>query len=418
MERERELRALREEVARLRAQLAGAHEDRAGRRAALNLMEDAIIARGEAEAASRAKDEFLAVVSHELRTPLAAITLWARALQTAEPADRKRAIASIEQSADCQSRLIDDILDLSRLGSGRLTLAREATDLRSVVDDAIEAVKPLAAPKSITITTGIDADLGYAVLDATRLTQVLWNLLTNAIKFAFDGGHVRVAARRHGESLEIDVVDDGEGISADFLPFVFERFRQADMGASREHVGLGIGLSLVKELVELHGGRVVAESEGLRRGATFRVVLPCVEPRKAERSAVRASDERSLEAVRVLLVEDDASTREALTWTLEHAGAVVCAVANGRDALDAIDRADVLVCDVGLPGMSGVEVARRAVASFRERGLRPIPSCAISAHTRDADRRGAIDAGFDIFLRKPVSPDQLIEAVADLRAML
>ncbi len=420
MDREHELLALRREVTELRAKLVGAREDRASRRAALNLMEDAIAAHGEAEAASRAKDEFLAVVSHELRTPLAAITLWARALRTgfAEASDLERAIASIEQSADSQSRLIDDILDLSRLGSGKLTLTREPTDVRRVIDAAVQAVNPLAAAKRITLTKEIDASVGRLVLDAGRLTQVLWNLFTNAIKFTPEGGRVRIIARTSDRVLEIDVIDDGEGISAAFIPHVFERFQQADMGSSRRRLGLGIGLTLAKELVELHGGTIEATSAGLGRGATFHVVVPRVDPASDADAEKHAAPQPSLTDLRILLVEDDPSTREAMAWTLRHAGAIVRSVANARDALAALDQAEVLVSDIGLPEVSGVELVARIVESCRERGVRPLPSCAVSAHTRDTDRRVAIDAGFDIFLGKPVSAEHLIEAVADLRAML
>jgi signal transduction histidine kinase/CheY-like chemotaxis protein len=397
-DRERaELDALREEVGRLRAEL-GARRDE--RRAALNLMEDALEARREAEAASGAKDEFLAIVGHELRTPLTAIVLWAQALRhgLVDAREVPHAIAALEQSADCQARLIDDLLDLSRLSSGKLALARESADVAAIVSAAIEAVRPLATAKRIALHTEIDPNLGTASLDGTRLTQVLWNLLTNAIKFTLDDGLVRVSVRKRDGKLEIDVVDDGEGIPAEFLPHVFDKFRQADMRMDRSHMGLGIGLTLSKELVELHGGTIEARSEGIGRGAELRVVVPWIA------AAAAAKPKRDLELV-------DAHA-------LERAGAKVTAVASAVAALGQLHHIDVLVSDLALPGMSGLELVARASASCKARGSRALPSCAISAHTRDADRKGAIDAGFDIFLPKPVTPARLIEAVADLRAML
>jgi signal transduction histidine kinase len=419
-DRERaELDALREEVGRLRAELGTRRDER---RAALNLMEDALEARREAEAASGAKDEFLAIVGHELRTPLTAIVLWAQALRhgLVDAREVPHAIAALEQSADCQARLIDDLLDLSRLASGKLALAREPTDVAAIVSAAIEAVRPLATAKRIALQTEIDPSLGTTSLDGTRLTQVLWNLLTNAIKFTLDGGGVRVSARRRDGKLEIEVVDDGEGIPAEFLPHVFDKFRQADMRMDRSHMGLGIGLTLSKELVELHGGTIEARSEGIGRGAELRVVVPWIAAAAAAKPKreLELVDAHALGDVRVLLVEDEASTRDAMTWTLERAGAKVTAVASAVAALAQLHRIDVLVSDLALPGMSGLELVARASASCQARGSRALPSCAISAHTREADRKGAIDAGFDIFLPKPVTPARLIEAVADLRAML
>ena len=419
-----ELLALREEVALLRAKLAEAHagmmENLETRRAALNLMEDAVAARREAEAASSAKDEFLAIIGHELRTPLTAIVLWTRALRAdASPETIVHAVTAIEQSAECQARLIDDLLDLSRLASGHLALARRATDVDALVAAAIEAVRPLAAAKQIALTDEVEPNLGVAVLDGTRVTQVVWNLLTNAIKFTPDKGNVRVRVRKVGGALEIVIADDGEGISPEFLPHVFEKFRQADMGTNREHMGLGIGLTLAKDLIELHGGTIDAESAGLGHGARFTVKVPWIAARSVQ---VTQTGQRyavpALEQVRVLLVEDDPGTRSAMKWTLERAGAVVSAVGNANDALARLDQSDVLVSDLGLPDVSGIELVARVAESCRERGARPPPACAISAHTRDVDRRSAIDAGFDMFLPKPVAPDHLIEAVADLRAML
>jgi len=290
----------------------------------------------------------------------------------------------------------------------------------ALVAAAIEAVKPLATAKKLELVDDIEPKLGAAMLDGTRLTQVVWNLLTNAIKFTPDRGRVCASVRKRDRVLEIEIADTGEGIAPHFLPHVFEKFRQADMKASREHMGLGIGLTLAKDLVELHGGTVEAKSAGLGEGATFTVKLPWVEARRGLEAASHVVPYAipALESVRVLLVEDDPSTRSAMKWTLERAGARVAAVGSAIEALATLDQADVLVSDLALPGMSGVELVVRVAESCRERGAKPPPACAISAHTRDVDRRSAIDAGFDIFLPKPVAPDHLIEAVADLRAML
>lgn len=391
---------------------------------ARTLLAQASAARAEAEAANSAKDEFLATVSHELRTPLAPLLLWARALRSATvPSEHwSRAIEVIAESAESQSRLIEDLLDLSRLRSGKLELFPSIADVRAIANEAIETVRPLATAKTIQLSTAIEGDVGFAVLDGTRFKQVLWNLLTNAVKYTPEGGSVTLRASRPSGKIDVEVVDTGEGIAPEFLPYAFDKFRQADMRETRQHRGLGIGLALAKQLVELHGGTIEAHSEGRGRGATFRVRLPWVDLPTvlADGSAPTIDDgvaDTPLEDARVLIVEDDANTRDAMQWTLERAGAKVTAVANARQGLAALDgkaEVDVIVSDLGLPEISGLEFIERVIALYRAGARQPPSSCAVSAHARDVDRRGAFAAGFDAHLSKPVSPERLVQAVVEL----
>jgi PAS domain S-box-containing protein len=395
-----------------------------------DLLAAATTAQADAERANTAKDEFLATLSHELRTPLAAILLWAAALKSGAvpPEELEHALDAIVQSAESQSRLVEDLLDLSRLASGKVALSPIGTAVEAVAQAAIDVVRPLAQAKAITLEVDIPGDLGMPVLDAARFKQVLWNLLSNATKFTEEGGRVGLRLRREGGCLQAEVSDTGVGIAPEFMPHVFERFRQADMGETRQHSGLGIGLALSRHLVELQGGTIEAHSPGVGQGALFVVRLPWVEGGGASRSvslngaAKAPASKPSLAGVTVLLVEDDASTREAMERTLAHAGASVVPVPSSDQALGVLDAPreagpapDVMICDIGLPGMSGHELLETIVQRCRARGQRPLPACAVSAHARDIDRQRALAAGFDLYLIKPVGPDQLIEAVEDLR---
>lgn len=388
-------------------------------------------AHAEAERANRAKDEFLATLSHELRTPLAAILLWSGLLRSgAVPIhELGRAIDAIVQSAESQSRLIEDLLDLSRLTSGKLHLAPSNVDVGRVGHAAIDIVRPVARAKRVTLEVDVPGDLGIAVLDAARLRQILWNLLSNATKFTPEGGTVTLRLRRQGAFLETEVHDTGEGIAPEFMPHIFERFRQADMAETRQHVGLGIGLALSRQLVELHGGTIHAHSEGPGRGATFRVRVPWVEPGahaqtdSGAAAAPVASAISKLRGLTVLLVEDDPNTLAAMACTLERAGARVVAVRCAAEALTALDAAGdhdgpaIIVSDLGLPGISGYELIERIAQRCRARGQKPPLACAVSAHARDIDRERAFKAGFDVYLAKPVMPERLVGAVEELRAM-
>jgi signal transduction histidine kinase/PAS domain-containing protein/ActR/RegA family two-component response regulator len=382
-------------------------------------------ARAQAEAANQAKDAFLATLSHELRTPLAAILLWAGALRSgAVPLqDLSRAIDAIVKSAESQSRLIEDLLDLSRLASGKLALGCSVVDVRAAAQAALDMVKPQASGKNLVLTAEL-GDECVAVLDGTRLEQVLWNLLSNATKFTPSGGAVGLRLRAdEARGIELEVSDTGEGIAPEFLPHLFEKFSQYDMGETRQHMGLGIGLALARQLVELHGGSIEAESAGLGRGALFRVRLPWRRPAPvvcaatAPVAAAAALDAAPLRRLRVLLVDDDAITRQAMCWTLTRAGASVVDVGTAEEALVALgsgEGADVIVSDLGLPVVSGLALIRRVVQDARREGRRTPPACAVSAHARDVDRRRAIEAGFDMYITKPVSAERLVEAVSDL----
>jgi PAS domain S-box-containing protein len=396
-----------------------------------DLLSAVTAAHAEAERANRAKDEFLATLSHELRTPLAAILLWASALRSgAAPAtELARAAHAIVESAESQSRLIEDLLDLSRLTSGKLRLAPAPVLIEEVARSALDVVRPSARAKLISLEGDIPDDLGRCLLDAARFKQILWNLLSNATKFTPERGRVTLRLRRRAVALEAEVSDNGIGIDPTFMPHVFERFRQADMGETRRHAGLGIGLALTRHLVELQGGTIEAVSAGHGQGALFRVCLPWLPaPEDAPATAIAkasAPDVASLVGVTVLLVEDDAHTRDAMARTLVHAGARVVAVGSSAEALRVVEHAEgaprrapapnVIVCDLGLPDMSGLALLERVVRRCRERGKRCLPALAVSAHAREVDRQRAMDAGFDLYLTKPVAPERLVEAVEDLR---
>lgn len=389
------------------------------------LFAEALAARAEAEAASRSKDEFLTTVNHELRTPLAAILLWARALRTGlGPADNARAIEAITQSANSQSQLIEDLVELSRLTSGRFTLSTSAVDLAAVVADAVDMLQPMMAAKSIVLDVQIEPTSIVAAIDPRRVKQVLGNLLSNAAKFTPSGGAVRLVVHARDARIDIELTDTGDGIAAEFLPHVFERYRQADMSDTRRHGGLGIGLAITKQLVELHGGTIDAHSEGVGRGASFHIRLPWnkLEGSAAADGGAVAHSGRGLplDGVHVLLVESDPNTRNAMQCILSRAGAHVTPVSTGGEALKDLQDSgtpDIIISELGLPDGSGFELMGRIVEFYREHGHPAPPSCAVSSHTGVRDRRLAILSGFDMFLAKPVTPEMLVEAVIDLRAL-
>jgi PAS domain S-box-containing protein len=377
-------------------------------------------AREEAENANRMKDEFLAMLSHELRTPLSAIAGWAHILREGglEPADATRAIEVIDRNARVQGQLISDILDVSRIISGKLRLEKKSVPAASVVEAAIDTVRPAATAKQVRLEASLEPDAGLVYADPDRLQQVVWNLLTNAIKFTPEGGLVSLCLRRAGSQTEIVVRDTGEGISPEFAPHVFERFRQADSSTTRPHGGLGLGLAIVRHLVEAHGGTVVAESAGKGQGASFTVRLPRHEAGAAEAepvgtAPVEAPPLRSLEHVRVLLVDDDPDTRGMMETVLSQRGAQVTAASSAAEALACVDREtpDVLLSDIGMPGMDGYALIRE----LRERpGARAIPAAALTAYAHADDRGQAIAAGYQLHIAKPVEPAELVAVVASL----
>jgi signal transduction histidine kinase/DNA-binding response OmpR family regulator len=389
-----------------------------------SLLQSERAARGEAERLSAIKDEFLATLSHELRTPLNAILGWAQILagRNARSDDLQRGAEAIYRNARAQAMLIEDLLDMSRITSGKLRLDVQTVAPMSFIEAATEAVRPAAEAKNIRIEMIVDPLAGPVSGDAGRLQQVVWNLLSNAIKYTPKGGKVQVLLERINSHIEISVADTGIGIAADFLPYVFERFRQADASTTRRFGGLGLGLAIVKHLVELHGGTVQARSAGADQGATFTVCLPLSvlhRPAEAERVHPRASagepvDVRSvdLSGLRVLVVDDDRDARELIEHALSDCGAEVLSVDSGAEALRVIEglRPQLLISDIGMPNMDGYELLKR-VRALPEviAGLRPI---ALTAFARTEDRTRAMLAGFHMHLSKPVEPAELIATVA------
>jgi len=387
-------------------------------------------ARRDAETASALKDQFLMTVSHELRTPLTAIYGWARMLVAGTMNEHQRgsALQTIERNARAQMHIIDDLLDVSRVMGGKLRLDIEPIDVGRVVRDAVETVRPAAQAKGIGIDVRIDPAVGRVGADRERLQQVVWNLLSNAVKFTAAGGRVLAAVHADGSDVEIEVTDNGEGIAEDFLPYVFDRFRQQDAGSKRRYGGLGLGLAIVKNLVEMHGGSVVATSDGEGHGAMFRVRLPArlglAAPLRA--SAAMLSDEgstadepRRLDGLRVLIVDDELETRELFTTILEAAGATVACAESTREALAALrgDWPDVLVADIEMPEEDGYALAREARIIAHERGT-TFHAIAVTAYSRPEDHARSLAAGFAQHLRKPIDPSTLVTAVGDLEPAL
>jgi CheY-like chemotaxis protein len=372
-----------------------------------------------AEDANHAKDEFIAVVSHELRTPLNTIRLWTRMLANEKlPAkDRADGVQMINRAAIAQQQVIDDLFDVSRIASGKLRLASHETLLPSVVKSAVEAVEPVASARGIRLSARIANDLGVVRADPGRLQQVIWNLLSNAVKFTPQGGNVTVAARRDGAMVTIEVVDTGVGIKREFLPHVFDRFRQAEVGTARAHRGLGLGLAIAKQIVEMHGGNISVSSEGDGKGSTFRVELPLpVSAGIEDTGEVRMLDlGNSLAEVDILVVEDETNAREVMQKLLQQRGAKVRAVESVAEAREAIEmrRPRLIISDIGLPGEDGYAFMREIRAQDPKR---QIAALAVTAFARPEDRQQALAAGFDEHLPKPVDPDKLLELAAKLAA--
>ena len=376
----------------------------------------------EAERANRLKDEFLATVSHELRTPLNAVLGWARMLISKE-LNQERAthgIATIERNASALAHIIDDLLDVSRIVAGTLHLVHYPVDLAAVTQAAVNTVRPLAAAKSIQLQFAPDPSSTEVVSgDAGRLEQVVVNLLSNAIKFTPENGRVDVSIKRAGPNLELAVEDTGEGISAAFLPHMFDRFRQADGATSRRHTGLGLGLAIVRQLVALHGGTVSADSSGPGKGAKFTVRLPIVTSPRVRELRLRSDDDRPapplerLDGLHVLFVEDSADGRELMSILIEQAGAKVTAVASVKEAFQALEslQPDALVSDIGLPDEDGYALIRRLRSREAERGGF-LPAVALTGFVRPEDRARVLAAGFQLHVPKPINPAELMAAIA------
>jgi CheY-like chemotaxis protein/two-component sensor histidine kinase len=385
----------------------------------------------EAEA-GRIKDEFLANVSHELRGPLSSIGTWAHVLSSpqTDPATQRQAIAAIERSVKAGARLIDDLLDLSRVLAGKLNLSLRLVDLAPIVEAAVETAHPAAAAKEIDLQVARDPGPFFVLGDADRLQQIAWNLLSNAVKFTPRRGQVRVAIARDGSLWKLQVSDTGQGLDPEFVPHVFERFRQAENSPSRRHSGLGLGLAIVRQLAELHGGQVAAASEGLGKGAVFTVHLPV--PALLVTPSAQAPPETTLltafeselspdalKGRRVLLVDDDPDAREALMAVLGYYGAEVRSASNVLEALEAfvLRPPDVLVSDLAMPEQDGFDLIRLIRALPATDGGR-VPAIALSAFASHRDRERALAAGFDAHVPKPAEPAQLVGTLLALSGPL
>jgi len=389
--------------------------------------EEAEEARRQAEAANRAKDVFLATLSHELRTPLTAVLGWARILRTMK-IDEEMAhhgLQIIERNAESQNQLIQDLLDVSRIITGKLRLDVRPVELIPIIGAALDSVQQAIDAKTIEVEVEFGTESDVVRGDPDRLQQVVWNLLSNAIKFTSKGGSIGVRLERHGSDVQIKVSDTGQGISPEFLPHVFERFRQEDGSTTRAHGGLGLGLAVVRHLVEQHGGTVSAESAGEEQGSTFTVNLPIIAVSertmeagsKADQVAIQAQLNGSelLKGVCVLLVDDQPDARELLSLVLTHAGAETTAAASSEVALEMLvqHRFDVLVSDIGMPDEDGFTLINRIRSLSTEEGG-SIPAVALTAYATDEDRTRVLAAGFGEHLSKPVEPTELIAIVASL----
>lgn len=390
---------------------------------------EAEIARAEAEKLNQLKDEFLSIVSHELRTPLNAILGWSHLLRRkkVDPATLNRALETIERNTRAQVQLIDDLLDISRIATGKIRLNVQSVELLPVIEAAIDTVRLAADAKNIRLQSVLDSAVGPVLGDPERLQQIVWNLLSNAIKFTPKHGRVQVYLQQINSHVEIVVADTGQGISAEFLPYVFERFRQGDSSITRSFGGLGLGLAIVRQLVELHGGTVHAESPGEGKGATFTVKLPlmavearAIEPERAHlagRDGDTFESSPRLDGLRILVVDDDADTRDLLTHTLEAFGAKVMAATSADEAISALTESsipmDILISDIGMPDEDGYALLRRVRALEPENGGK-IPAIALTAYARTQDRRATLLDGFQSHVAKPVEPAELIAVIANL----
>jgi PAS domain S-box-containing protein len=380
-------------------------------------------ARERAEAASRAKDEFVAMISHEIRSPLNAIMGWSQMLRqgTLDQTATKNALESIERNARAQAQLVSDLLDISRVITGKLRINARPVDITTALDSALEAIRPAADARQITIAVEREPYATVVTGDTDRLQQVFWNLLSNAVKFTPRNGRVEIKIARSDSQLGITVSDTGAGISPEFLPFIFERFTQADTTTARKHAGLGLGLAIVRHIVELHGGTISAESEGVGKGTSFHISLPVRALRRQEvappgpRGAVNAlTEEITLDDVRVLIVDDEAETRDLLKIMLASHGAEVMTSASAAEALPQMDawKPDVLVSDIGMPVLDGYAFIKRVRAL--DSAQRKIPAIALTAYARAEDRMRALAAGFQMHVPKPVEASELVMVIASL----
>ena len=367
---------------------------------------------------NRLKDEFLATLSHELRTPLNVILGWTRMLLAdhLSAAERQHALELIDRNAHAQAQLVNDLVDMSRMTTGKLRLELESLPLVPVLEAALESVRPAAQAKGLHVETSWEVGDTNVHADATRLQQVLWNLLSNAIKFTPKGGRIAVTVTQAENRIRIEVADSGIGIDPAFLPHVFDRFRQADSGTTRQYGGLGLGLAIVHDLVDLHGGSVEVHSPGVGRGATFIVTLRASSaPARPHERRRNSRNTTTLAGYCVMLVEDHEDSRELLVQTLRNSGAVVVAYGASQEAFAALDqvRPSVIVADIGLPGEDGYSFIRR-VRAHSAAAIQSIPAIAVTAYTTASDRTQALALGFQRHLAKPIDPVHLVEAIHEL----
>lgn len=396
------------------------------------LLESERTARSEAERASHLKDEFLLTLSHELRTPLNAILGWSQLLRKGamDAAKVAHGLDTIERNVRVQAQLIDDLLDMSRIISGKIRLNVQRVELGSVVEAAVETVRLSAEAKEIRLQQVLDPLTGIVSGDPARLQQIVWNLLSNAIKFTPKGGRVQVVLERVNSHLEISVIDTGQGIKPEFLPHVFDRFRQADASITRNHGGLGLGLSIARSLTELHGGSIRVKSAGENKGATFIVSLPLVvvHPEEVEldgfdwngRISISGEyQEPALDGVKVLVVDDEPDARELIRLVLEGCNAEVVTAASAQEALEVLkhDKPHVLISDIGMPQEDGYQFIRKVRTLDPDRGGM-IPAVALTAYARAEDRKRALLSGYQMHISKPVEPSELIAVVSSLTSLM
>jgi PAS domain S-box-containing protein len=395
------------------------------------LLQQEKTARAEAEVANRMKDEFLATISHELRTPLTSILGWARIGASGSLSKRqaRHAMEVIEKSAQSQTRLVDEILDTSRIITGSIKLDAKPVEIERIFQATVDVIRPSAEVKGVALTAVIDVQGDVVFGDASRLQQAIWNLLSNAVKFTNEGGRIEARLGRAGNQIEITVSDTGIGIEPQFLPYVFERFRQADSTSTRKHGGMGLGLAIAHHIIELHGGSISASSPGRDQGATFRIRLPLaltsrppqLGSRRLESEATQTKgrkgveERQRLDGVRILLVEDDPETLDMLKFIFDECGAEVITAASASEALEALERCrpDALVSDIAMPNQDGYDLIRQVRSRGPEQGGK-IPAVAVTAYTSDEDREHVLASGFQTHVPKPVDPGELIATVASL----
>ena len=379
-------------------------------------------ARADAEAANRIKDEFLATLSHELRTPLTSLLGWSSVLREARRDEKvlNQGLEAIDRNARVQAQLIDDLLDVSRIVSGKLNLDVRPLDITSVARAAINVVRPAADAKGIVLDYWAEPGLGAICADSARLHQIIWNLLSNAVKFTPNGGRINVRVERDGSDARVTVKDTGQGIDPEFLPRVFDRFRQADSSTTRSFGGLGLGLAIVRHLVELHGGTVSAQSDGVNQGATFSATFPLLADRNepvavSQSGEVNALEFRSLDGLKVLLVDDEPEAREIISTVMERTGAQVTACTSASEALAKLSewKPDVILSDIAMPDEDGYSFIGKVRSLPRDKGGET-PAAALTAYARDVDRRQALAAGYQMHIAKPIGASQLVHMVARL----